>query len=55
MHSRDITILIAFLWFSIVHYSSLFQYFFINLLSSLLWLKILNFLKYTSMYNIENM
>ena len=28
MHSRDITILIILQWFSIVHYSSLFQYFF---------------------------
>jgi len=29
MHSRDITILIVLLWFSIVwHYSNLFQYFF---------------------------
>jgi len=31
MHSRDITILIALLWFSIVHYSSLFQYFFLSI------------------------
>ena len=28
MHSRDITILIVRLWYSIVHYSNLFQYFF---------------------------
>ena len=28
MHSRDITILIILLWFSIVHYSSLFLHFF---------------------------
>jgi len=27
-HSRDITILIDLLWFSIVHYSNLFQYFY---------------------------
>jgi len=27
-NSRDITILIVLLWFSIVHYSYLFQYFF---------------------------
>jgi len=27
MHSRDITILIALLWFNIVPYSSLFHYF----------------------------
>ena len=33
---RGIAILIVLLWFSIVHYSSLFQYFFISLLSSLL-------------------
>jgi len=26
-HSMDITILVVLLWFSIVHYSSLFQYF----------------------------
>ena len=35
MHSRDTTILMVLLWFSIVHYSSLFQYFFIDLLLSL--------------------
>ena len=34
-HSMVISILIVLLWFSIVHYSSLFQYFFINLLSYL--------------------
>jgi len=31
MHSRDITILIVLLWFSIVHHSSLFQYFFLSI------------------------
>jgi len=31
-YSRDITILTVLLWFSIVHYSSLFQYFVIDLL-----------------------
>jgi len=30
MHSRDIAILIALQWFSVVHHSSLFQYFFID-------------------------
>jgi len=28
MHSRDTTVLIDVLWFNVVHYSSLFQYFF---------------------------
>jgi len=28
MHSRDATVLIDLLWFNVVHYSSLFQYFF---------------------------
>jgi len=28
MHSRDTTVLIHLLWFNVVHYSSLFQYFF---------------------------
>jgi len=28
MHSRDTTVLIDLLWYNIVHYSSLFQYFF---------------------------
>jgi len=28
MHSRDTTVLIDFLWFNVVHYSSLFLYFF---------------------------
>jgi len=28
MHSRDATFLIDFLWFNVVHYSSLFQHFF---------------------------
>jgi len=28
MHSRDATVLIDLLWFNIVHYSSLYQYFF---------------------------
>jgi len=28
MHSRDTTVLIDFLWLNVVHYSSLFQYFF---------------------------
>jgi len=29
MHSRDTTVLIDFQWFNVVHYSSLFQYFFL--------------------------
>jgi len=29
MHSRDATILIVLLWFNVVHYSSLFQYFYV--------------------------
>jgi len=28
MHSRDTTVLIDLVWFNVVHYSSLFQYFF---------------------------
>jgi len=28
MHSRDVTVLIDLLWFNVMHYSSLFQYFF---------------------------
>jgi len=28
MHSRDTTVLIDLLWFDVMHYSSLFQYFF---------------------------
>ena len=38
IHSRDVTILIALaiVVYMTVHYSSLFQYFFINLLASLL-------------------
>jgi len=28
MHSRDAAVLIDLLWFNVVHYSSLFQYFF---------------------------
>jgi len=28
MHSRDATVLIDLLWYNVVHYSSLFQYFF---------------------------
>jgi len=28
MHSGDTTVLIDLLWFNVVHYSSLFQYFF---------------------------
>jgi len=28
MHSRDTTVLIDLLWFNVVQYSSLFQYFF---------------------------
>jgi len=28
MHSRDTTVLIDLLWFNVMHYSSLFQYFF---------------------------
>jgi len=45
MHSRDATVLIDLLWFNVVHYSSLFLYFF-KLLWSLLKLKIPNFLVY---------
>jgi len=28
MHSRDATVLIDLLWFNVMHYSNLFQYFF---------------------------
>jgi len=28
MHSRDATVLIDLLWFNVMHYSTLFQYFF---------------------------
>jgi len=30
MHNRDATVLIDLLWFKVVHYSSLFQYFFLT-------------------------
>jgi len=30
MHSRDTTVLTDLLWFNVVHYSSLFQYFFLS-------------------------
>ena len=30
-HSSDITILIVLLWFSVLHYSSLFQYIFLSI------------------------
>ena len=43
-HSRDKTILIVLLWFSIIHYSSFFPYFFIDLLLSLLLSKFLLYL-----------
>jgi len=46
MHSRDTTVLMDLLWFNVVHYSSLFQYFFSDLLWSLLWFKMPNFLGY---------
>jgi len=44
MHSRGIYN--SFNWFNVVHYSSLFQYFFFDLLWSLLLLKIPNILVY---------
>ena len=44
-HSRDITIVL--LWSSIVHYSNLYQYFFIDLLSSLK-------IQYTSIFMVDS-
>jgi len=46
MHSRDIKILIVLLWLSIVHYSTLFQYFFNRSTIIPTLVEILNFLIY---------
>jgi len=46
MHSRDATVLIGLLWFNVLHYSSLFQYFFSIYYGPYSSLKFLIFLVY---------